>query len=255
MQLTSPTWTTNVQKLVLENGSVSNTFAFNLNGEYLCATSNTNNNMGTRASVNGNASWAISINADHEATIEAQGTYTHNNIRYNASSPRFSCYLSTSTLPAVCLYKWVCADVESVNATAQATTAQATWSSLATSFVAELNGTPVTNFTQNGSAWTCDLTDLTPNTNYTFRVKADCQTDFVETNFTTGCLDYSASNTINASIYEGQVYPLAGDDYSVAGTYTIPMTDAYGCDSIITLILEVLTPLNVHREDVSACDT
>jgi len=246
-------WTTNVALCELEEGTVSGTFALKTTAGYLYAASNSANQLKSQASKSNNGAWLITISGG-TASIVAQGTNSRNTMQYNASSTLFSCYASASQ-SALCLYKRVCADVESVNATAQATTAQATWSSLATSFVAELNGTPVTNFTQNGSAWTCDLTDLTPNTNYTFRVKADCQTDFVETNFTTGCLDYSASNTINASIYEGQVYPLAGDDYSVAGTYTIPMTDAYGCDSIITLILEVLTPLNVHREDVSACDT
>ena len=249
------TLTSDVEIIVLEAGNVTGTFALKAQGTagYLYASSSSGNQLRTQSTLNGNASWLITISGG-TASIVAQGSNTRNTMQYNSTNGLFSCYASASQ-SALCLYKKVCADVETLTATPDITSAQATWSSMATSFVAELNGTPVTNFTQNGNNWTCDLASLTPNTNYTFRVKSDCQTDFVEANFTTGCPDYSADNTINASIYEGQVYTVAGVDYSVADTYTIPMTDAYGCDSTITLVLEVLPPLNVHEEDITACDS
>ena len=247
------TLTSDVEIIVLEAGNVTGTFALKAQGTagYLYASSSSSNQLRTKSTLDNNGSWLITISGG-TASIVAQGTNTRNTMQYNTSG-LFSCYGSASQAP-ICMYKKVCAEVETLTVTPDITSAQATWSSMATSFVAELNGTPVTNFTQNGSNWTCDLTDLTPNTNYTFRVKSDCQTDFVEANFTTGCTVYT-DNTVNATIYEGQVYPFHGTDYTEANTYTIPMTDAYGCDSTITLVLEVLPPLNIHEEDITACDS
>jgi hypothetical protein len=248
------TLTSDVEIIVLEAGNVTGTFALKAQGTagYLYASSSTNNRLGTQSTLNGNASWLITISSG-TASIVAQGSNTRNTMQYNSTSGLFSCYASASQ-SALCLYKKVCAEVETLTVTPDITSAQATWSSEATSFVAELNGTPVTNFTQNGNNWTCDLASLTPNTDYTFKVRSACQTEFEVANFTTGCTVYT-DNTVNATIYEGQVYPFHGTDYTEANTYTIPMTDAYGCDSTITLVLEVLPPLNVHEEDITACDS
>jgi len=200
------TWTTNVQKIVLEAGTVAGTFAFNVGTGYLYAASSGSNYLRTQTTNDANGSWLITDNGG-DVSVVAQGTNTRNILRYNNSNSIFSAYGSGQQ--PICFYKWTCADVESVTATPDITSAQAAWSSMATSFVAELNGTPVTNFTQNGNNWTCDLTGLTPNTNYTFKVKAACQTDFVQVDFTTGCTVYT-DNTVNATIYEGQTYPFAG---------------------------------------------
>ena len=248
------TLTSDVEIIVLEAGNVTGTFALKAQGTagYLYASSSSGNQLRTQSTLNGNASWLITISGG-TASIVAQGSNTRNTMQYNSTNGLFSCYASASQ-SALCLYKKVCADVETLTATPDITSAQATWSSMATSFVAELNGTPVTNFTQNGNNWTCDLASLTPNTDYTFKVRSACQTEFEVANFTTGCTVYT-DNTVNATIYEGQVYPFHGTDYTEANTYTIPMTDAYGCDSTITLVLEVLPPLNVHEEDITACDS
>ncbi len=247
------TLTSDVEIIVLEAGNVTGTFALKAQGTagYLYASSSSSNQLRTKPALDNNGSWSITISGG-TASIVAQGTNTRNTMQYNTSG-LFSCYGSASQAP-ICMYKKVCAEVETLTVTPDVTSAQATWSSMATSFVAELNGTPVTNFTQNGSNWTCDLTGLTPNTDYTFKVRSACQTDFEVANFTTGCTVYT-DNTVNATIYEGQVYPFHGTDYSVADTYTIPMMDMYGCDSTITLVLEVLPPLNVHEEDITACDS
>ena len=248
------TLTSDVEIIVLEAGSLTGTFALKAQGTagYLYNSANSNQ-LKTKAEVDDFASWVITISGG-TASIVAQGSNNRKTMQYNtANDGLFSCYASASQSD-LCLYKKVCAEVETLTVTPDITSAQATWSSMATSFVAELNGTPVTNFTQNGSNWTCDLTGLTPNTNYAFKVRSACQTDFEVANFTTGCTVYT-DNTVNATIYEGQVYPFHGTDYSVADTYTIPMMDVYGCDSTITLVLEVLPPLNVHEEDITACDS
>lgn len=247
------TLTSDVEIIVLEAGNVTGTFALKAQGTagYLYASSSSSNQLRTKSTLDNNGSWLITISGG-TASIVAQGTNTRNTMQYNTSG-LFSCYGSASQ-SALCLYKKVCAEVETLTVTPDITSAQATWSSMATSFVAELNGTPVTNFTQNGNNWTCDLASLTPNTDYTFKVRSACQTEFEVANFTTGCTVYT-DNMVNATIYEGQVYPFHGTDYTEANTYTIPMTDAYGCDSTITLVLEVLPPLNVHEEDITACDS
>ena len=72
---------------------------FQASDGYLYASSKSSNNMGTETNKDDNAKATISIDEDGKATIEFQGSNTHNNIRYNdngGSNQRFSCYASTS---------------------------------------------------------------------------------------------------------------------------------------------------------------
>ena len=94
-------------------GKVGENFTF-FDGEgYLCATSSSNNYMGTQIDLDDNGKWSISINANGEATIIAQGNFTRNHMRYNDNNnqERFSCYASTSTMPKVAIYKKASAEV------------------------------------------------------------------------------------------------------------------------------------------------
>jgi uncharacterized repeat protein (TIGR02543 family) len=94
-------------------GKDGDNFTF-FDGEgYLCATSSSSNNMGTQETLNDEGKWSISINANGEATIIAQGNYTRNHMRYNDNNnqERFSCYASTSTMPKVAIYKKASAEV------------------------------------------------------------------------------------------------------------------------------------------------
>ena len=100
------TLTANVQILTLEAGTVTGTFALNTGSGYLYAASSSGNNLKTKAALDNNGSFKITI-ADGTATIVAQGDKTRNHIRYNSASDLFSCYASTSNMAAVCLYKWV----------------------------------------------------------------------------------------------------------------------------------------------------
>lgn len=81
-----------IQKITLEEGSVSGTYAFNVGNGYLYAASSSSNHLKT-GSLNENASWSISI-AEGNATIKANGSNTRNWLRYNSSSSLFSCYSS-----------------------------------------------------------------------------------------------------------------------------------------------------------------
>ena len=87
------TFSSDVQILTLEAGTVDNTYAFKTtDGRYLYAASSGSNYLKAKAELDANGSWAISIDADDVATIKAQGTYTRNWMRYNESSSLFSCY-------------------------------------------------------------------------------------------------------------------------------------------------------------------
>ena len=83
-----------VQIIVLEEGAVAGTYAFNVDGKYLAASSSSSNYLATKDALDANGSWTIVI-ADALATITAQGDKTRNILQYNASSPRFSCYKGT----------------------------------------------------------------------------------------------------------------------------------------------------------------
>ena len=104
-------WSSDVQVITLENGTVDGTFAFNVGDGYLYAASSGSNHLKTQATNNDNGSWKIEI-ASGIATIKAQGTYTRNWLRFNNSnSPKiFSAYGSGQT--DVSIYKVDIATVE-----------------------------------------------------------------------------------------------------------------------------------------------
>ena len=82
------------QIILLEEGVVEGTYAFNVGNGYLAASSGSSNNVATTTMLDKNGSWAITI-SDGLATITAQGDKSRNRLQYNVSSPRFSCYTGT----------------------------------------------------------------------------------------------------------------------------------------------------------------
>lgn len=101
--------TNDVQIIILEEGTKTNTFAFNVDDSYLYAASSSKNYLKTTTTFDANGSWSITIANNGVATIKAQGDKTHNWIRYNANSTqeRFSCYSSGQN--DVVIYKEICA--------------------------------------------------------------------------------------------------------------------------------------------------
>ena len=75
------------------------------NGGYLYAASSDNNYLRTQANNTNNGKWSITIGTGGAATIQSQGNYTHNLLKYNNSSTIFSCYASGSTQLDVCLFR------------------------------------------------------------------------------------------------------------------------------------------------------
>lgn len=92
-----------IQEITLEKGEVSNTFAFNVGNGYLVSTANksltTKDNIG---------SWYISI-SNNIADIKSYNSNNSNSrLKYNASSPRFTCY--DSNQKDVSIYKKIITD-------------------------------------------------------------------------------------------------------------------------------------------------
>lgn len=84
-------------------GKVDDNFTFYDGTGYLYASSSDKNYLNTKDVLDDNGKWAITINAEGVASIIAQGTNENNNLKWNNSSPRFSCYASGQK--AVSIYK------------------------------------------------------------------------------------------------------------------------------------------------------
>ena len=83
-----------MQVITLEVGTVTNSFAFKVDGGYLYAASSSSNYLKTKSTKDDNASFAITVSSGGVATATAQGTYTRNQLKFNTTNnPKlFSCY-------------------------------------------------------------------------------------------------------------------------------------------------------------------
>lgn len=97
-----------VCELTLGGGSGAWTFfdaGWDSSGGYLYAASSSANHLKTQASNNTNGQWSIAIGTNGIATIQSQGNYSHNLLKYNNSSTIFSCYAASNTQLEVCLFR------------------------------------------------------------------------------------------------------------------------------------------------------
>ena len=98
------TFTTAVQEIILEAGTKTGTFAFNVgSSQYLYAASSSSNYLKT-GSKNDNASWQVEIASTGVATIKSQGTNTRNWMRHNNTNGLFACYASGQN--DICIYRY-----------------------------------------------------------------------------------------------------------------------------------------------------
>lgn len=95
-----------VQKLTVQTGSSSGTFAFYTGSGYIYAASSSKNYLRTETKLSANSSWNIQIASTGVATIKSAGSNTRNWLRYNSSNnpPIFSCYSSGQA--DVCIYRY-----------------------------------------------------------------------------------------------------------------------------------------------------
>ena len=100
------TYGSDVQVLTLAAGSTADTFALNTGSGYLTAASSSANNLKTKTIIDANSSWTLGVDANTGAAfITANGTYTRNLMRYNASSGLFSCYSATNSQKDIAIYR------------------------------------------------------------------------------------------------------------------------------------------------------
>jgi len=92
------------QILTLGEGTTSGTWSMDASGAYLAAVTGGKNYLKNETAVSAFSSWTIEISKDGVATIKSKTTETDRNwIRYNPTSPRFSCYKSGQS--DVAIYK------------------------------------------------------------------------------------------------------------------------------------------------------
>lgn len=115
-----------VCELILGAGQSANTWSFYdaANEGYLYAASSSSNYLRTEAELSANSSWKIVVASDGTATITAQGSNSHNLLKYNNNSSIFSCYASgqkdvalyqkgssttyyTTQFTPACVHNWV----------------------------------------------------------------------------------------------------------------------------------------------------
>ncbi|GEM_PF-6717794 len=92
------TMTDDIEQLLLGAGTVDGSYSLRATAGYLSTTDvnasdgKNRNELACVETVDANSSWTIAVASDGTATITAQGEFTPTIIRYNESSPRFSCY-------------------------------------------------------------------------------------------------------------------------------------------------------------------
>ena len=92
-----------VQVITLEGSSEG--WYFRVGNGYLYAASSEKNYLRTETTKDDNAKATIEISNGNDATIVFQGNFTHNNLRFNNGQELFSCYLPSSSMLPVQLYK------------------------------------------------------------------------------------------------------------------------------------------------------
>ncbi len=88
---------TDMQMFEVVAGASSGQLAFkaingDTRGQYIYAASSTKNYLRSKDTVDGNASWDVSVTSAGAATVTAQGSFTHNLLQYNSGSNIFSAY-------------------------------------------------------------------------------------------------------------------------------------------------------------------
>ena len=106
----------------------------------------------------------------------------------------------------------------------------------------------------NGYELVCPINGLKESTKYTYRfyvvVNGERYYSQTKTFTTSSC---SSENTISATICEGEEYNFGGDIIAEAGTYKKTLLSSEGCDSIVTLNLDVKRKYTINKDE-SICE-
>ena len=186
-----------VQIFILEDGLAEGSVAFLcVNGDqadkYLYAASSTGNYLRSQDNLDGNASWVVTITGEGIASIVAQGSNTHNIMRYSADDETVSAYASPFTnTDVLSVYKLEGSgsvidrtpldSPQHVIATLDANTPNAievVWAAVSKAVYYEVTATPASGdaVTLQADSESATFTDLAYETTYTISVVA-CPTD------------------------------------------------------------------------------
>ena len=107
---TNPESTTEVFQITLGGSTGAWTLFDEVANGYLYASSSSQNQLKTQATLDDNGKWSITFNNDGTAEVVAQGANERNNMRFNPNTsnnaPLFSCYASSSNIDTrVSFYK------------------------------------------------------------------------------------------------------------------------------------------------------
>jgi len=112
---------------------------------------------------------------------------------------------------------------------------------------ATLNVTACTSYTWHGTTYNTSGTHTFDSLNH-----GGCDS-LTTLNLT---IKSTSTSSTNASICAGSSYTFNGSAYSTAGSYTVHLTNAAGCDSAATLVLTVSSPSNiVVAQTVATCNS
>ena len=64
---------------------------------------------------------------------------------------------------------------------------------------------------------------------------------------------HQMSSTLDATICTGESFIYEGVEYTQPGTYPLTLQNAFGCDSLVTLTLNVLPQVEDHEEHITIC--
>ena len=139
----------NVTVFTVVEGKSEGTFAFQSSEGYICAASSSSNYLRQETTLSANSSWSVNI-AEGIATVQAQGSYTRNWLRFNpTNNPQiFSCYASGQA--DIAIYKLVGEYVVKVPAI--------TMSVAAVSINYDATSGEATVTTKNGDGWAISAT-------------------------------------------------------------------------------------------------
>ncbi len=192
---------TDTQIFTLEAGTKDDTWAFyapntdeNTTG-YIYAASSSSNHLKTHDTKDNNSSWEITVTAEGIATVQAQGTYTRNWLRYNSTSKIFSCYSSGQSDIALYTLTTTYSDyaIECCNSlgtftasttSITSTTFNAEWTALENAasytFTLQKDGVDVEGYPITLNKNKLEVTGLAKSTTYTWSVTAIGKTDYCD---------------------------------------------------------------------------
>lgn len=188
---------------------------FHTNNGYLCATSSSSNNLGTKTleAAGNNAKATITIEENGNAKVIFQGGYTRNNLRYNPNNgnPIFSCYASTSDMNLTQIYRKVPSNVAPTITFSPESGTVVNYGTQVT--ITARTATSITYSVNDGDPVTVEGTSATVTINSHTTIKATATNDYGTSEEATA--EYTINQESSALSYNPTEYTITiGDDFT-----------------------------------------